>query len=248
MIKRIQCLCLPFLALVLSGCQIIEAELNAERIRGTGRVVQEKREVSGFTEVRLASVGELSLAQGDRESLTIEAEDNILPRIRTDVEGGALVIRTERGVSISPTVTVRYTLTVRELSGLELSGSGKIKTGTIRSQDFKVRLPGSGDIRIDGLTADSLTAVISGSGSINVPGKVVRQEVRISGSGDYDATNLQSQSGNVRVSGSGDCTLWIENDLAAAISGSGRVDYYGNPKVTQHISGSGKVRNVGDHP
>jgi hypothetical protein len=247
MVKRIP-LILPLFALLLSGCDVIDASLNAERIRGSGKVIQEKRDVRGFSEVRLATVGELSIQQTDRESLNIEAEDNILPRIISEIEGGRLVIRTERGVSISPTVTIRYTLTVRDLQTLELSGSGTIHTTAIRSQDFSLRLPGSGEIRLDGLTADSLNAEISGSGKIEVPGKVGSQRVHISGSGDYDGRNLQSRSADVSVSGSGDSTVWVQDDLTAHISGSGKVDYYGNPKVSQHVSGSGGVHSLGNRP
>jgi len=239
---------LPLLALLVSGCDVIDASLNAERIRGSGRVVQEKRDVRGFSEVRLATVGELSIQQTGSESLNIEAEDNILPKIISEIEGSRLVIRTERGVSISPTSTIRYTLTVRDLSALELSGSGTIHAATINSHEFSLRLPGSGEIRLDGLTADSLSSEISGSGKIEVPGKVVSQRVHISGSGDYDGRRLQSRSADVSVSGSGDSTVWVQDDLTAHISGSGKVDYYGNPKVSQHVSGSGGVHSLGDRP
>lgn len=241
-------LLLPFLALVLSGCDIVDAGLRAERIRGSGKVIQENRDVRGFTGVELASVGDLSIQQGDRESLTIEAEDNILPRILTEVEGGKLIIRTERGVSISPTVPVHYTLTARELSDLELSGSGDIRTNTIKSQDFRIRLSGSGGIRMGELAASTLTTELSGSGSIEVPGKVASQRVRISGSGDYDGGNLQSQSADILVSGSGDSKVWARDELSVHVSGSGRVDYYGNPRVTKHVSGSGNIHQLGDRP
>lgn len=241
-------LLLPFVAIVLSGCEVITDGLNAERIRGSGKVIQEKRDVSGFNRVRLACEGEMNLQQSGRESLTIEAEDNIMPEITTDVEGGRLVIRVQRGVSISPTVTIRYTLTVKDLSAVELTGSGKIHTSALQSDDFSVRLPGSGEIRIDELAANNLTAEISGSGSIEVPGKVNSQRVRISGSGDYDGHNLQSQSADISVSGSGDCKVWVQKQLSAHISGSGAVEYYGNAEVSKHIGGSGGVRKLGDRP
>lgn len=247
MMKHIPLL-LPLFALVLSGCDIIDSELNAQRIRGSGRIIQENRDVQGFTGVKLTGVGELNITQGGRESLTIEADDNILPKIKSNVEGETLVIGVERGVSVSPTVTIRYTLVAKELTDLELSGSGKINTAAIRSQNFSVRLPGSGEIRLDDLTADALTAEISGSGRISVPGNVVSQKVHISGSGDYDGGNLKSRSADISVSGSGDSTVWVQDDLSAHISGSGKVEYYGNPRVSQHISGSGKVRNIGDRP
>ncbi len=247
MIKHIPWL-LPLLAVALSGCEGLDEALNVERVRGSGKVTQEQRDVRNFNEVVLAAVGELNVQQSDRESLSIEAEDNIMPRIKTDVQEGRLVIRTERGVSLSPTLPVRYRLLVKELKGMELSGSGKIHTGGIRSQDFVVRLPGSGEIQMDELSADSLSAEISGSGSIELPGKVASQKVRISGSGDYNARNLQSRSADVSISGSGESTIWVQEDLAAQISGSGNIEYFGNPRVSKHVSGSGDVNNAGDHP
>jgi len=247
MMRRIRLL-LPLLAVALSGCEGLDDALNAERVRGSGKVTQEQRDLRNFNEVMLAAVGELNIQQGDRESLSIEAEDNIMPRIKTDVEEGRLVIRTERGVSLSPTVPIRYRLMVKELRALELSGSGKVHTGGIRSQDFAVRLPGSGEIQMDELNADSLTAEISGSGSIELPGKVNSQKVRISGSGDYNARNLHSRSADVSISGSGESTVWAQEDLSAHISGSGNIEYYGNPRVSKHISGSGGINNAGDHP
>ncbi len=241
-------LLLSLLAFALSGCDVIDASLNSERIRGSGKVVQDNRAVSGFDQVRLRGVGELSIQQTGRESLTIEGEDNLLPRIQTDVQGGVLTIGVERGVSISPTVTLRYTLTVKDISALELSGSGDILTGALRSRNFELHLPGSGHIRLGDLTADSLVAGISGSGRIEVRGQVASQRIRISGSGDYEGGNLQSQSAEVSVSGSGDSKVWARDDLSAHISGSGTVEYYGNPRVDKHVSGSGSVRNLGDRP
>ncbi len=234
---------LPF---VLSSCAAMDAALNLQRIRGSGHVIQENRAVHGFNQVNFGGSGELDIRQGNEESLSIQADDNILPYIRSDVENGRLVIGFERGVSVSTSSPIRYTLMVKDLNALDLSGSGKTHTGPLRSQDFNVRLSGSGEIRMDALDAATLAADISGSGNMEIPGKVDRQQVRISGSGRYHAPDLASQSADVVVSGSGDCTLRVEQNLSARISGSGSVEYYGNPSVTKRVSGSGSVRRLGD--
>ncbi len=234
---------IPFL---FCSCEGIDAALNVQRIRGSGNAAQEKREVSGFSAVNFGGSGELSIQQGNQESLTVEADDNILPYIRSDVENGRLILGFKRGVSVSTRSPIRFTLMVKELNGLELSGSGKTRTGPLTSQDFKVHLSGSGEIRIAALDAETLVADISGSGNMEIPGKVGRQQVHISGSGRYYAPELDSQSADVSVSGSGDCTLRVEQSLTAHISGSGSVEYYGNPSVTKKVSGSGKVSRLGD--
>ena len=244
MIRRM-CFVLPFLALALTGCDFVDAGLNSQRIRGSGHVVKDQRDVRGFREVRFTSSGEVILEQTGTEGLEIEADDNLLPRITTVVEGGRLVIGVERGVSLAPTTTIRYRLNVKEIDGIELSGSGTITTSNLRSDRMRLDLSGSGEIRIGGLSANSLEASVSGSGDIEVPGRVTSQEVEISGSGDFDSGGLESDTVKVSISGSGDATVWARQRLTARISGSGDVDYYGEPEVTKHVSGSGGVRGRG---
>jgi hypothetical protein len=234
---------LPVVAISLSGCEMMDP--NFERVRGSGRLASEERQVFGFDRVHFAAVGDLRIEQGGRESLKIEAEDNILPKILTEVEDGRLVIRTERDVSISPTVPVRYTLVVRNLTELELSGSGTITSAPLRSAELRVGLPGSGDIHLEQLDAERLHSEISGSGEIELRGAVKTQEVDISGSGDYEAGDLQSDSTGVHISGSGGARVWARESLSAHISGSGNVRYYGSPRVTRSVSGSGDIDGLG---
>ena len=61
-------------------------------VRGSGDVVTETRAVSGFDQVSLSGQGELIVTQGDQESLEIEAEDNIIAVIETEVRGNTLYI------------------------------------------------------------------------------------------------------------------------------------------------------------
>ncbi len=234
--------------LLFSGCEGADLVFNSVSLHGSGKVISENRSIRGIHEVELSGVGELSLHQGKEESLTVEAEDNLMPRIQTEVEGSRLKIGVERGFSLRPTTTIRYTLVVRDLTSLELSGSGKVISGALRCGDLAVHLPGSGDIQIDQLDADNLDVGISGSGDIRIPGRVNHQTVQISGSGDYDGKELDSQSTEVSISGSGDTTLWVRDSLTAHISGSGDIAYYGSAKVSKSISGSGEVRSMGERP
>jgi hypothetical protein len=244
--KRAVIWVLSLLGFFSSGCEFGDLAFNSERIQGSGRLAQESRNVHGFNKVSLQGFGELTISQGNKESLTVEADDNILPKIKTVVEDGKLVIGMERGVSISTHLKLRYTLTVAEIDCIELSGSGKVISGPLNSSDFRVRLPGSGEIHIESLDADSLDATISGSGTIDLAGKVDRQAVHISGSGKTRAPDLQSHAAEASISGSGSTTLWAQDSLSARISGSGSVGYYGSASVTKSVSGSGSVRHLGD--
>jgi hypothetical protein len=46
-------------------------------IEGSGHITTEARQVSNFSQVELLGIGELNVTQGDKETLRIEAEDNL---------------------------------------------------------------------------------------------------------------------------------------------------------------------------
>mgnify|MGYP002682593131 CR=1 FL=1 len=81
-------------ALALSACNVNLQIGNNEVITGSGNVATREIEVSGFDAVRLAGVGDLTITQGQTESLTIEAEDNILDVLESKVRAGELVLGT----------------------------------------------------------------------------------------------------------------------------------------------------------
>ncbi len=188
---------------------------------GSGTAASESRPVSGFSAVELAGVGTVVVEPGATESVSVEADDNILPMLTSDVAGGTLVLGTEPGSSVSPRTPIRYRVTVTDLSGLLVSGSG--------------------DITSAGAAGPALSVAISGSGTITAAGTTDRLSVDITGSGDFAGGSLTARDVDVTVSGSGTALVHASATLHASISGSGDVRYLGEPAVTKDVSGSGEV-------
>lgn len=214
-------------------------------VRGSGQVGTESRMVRDFTEVDLAGMGTLTITQGADEGLTIEAEENLLPVLTSDVRDRRLVLGTKDGTGIRPTKPIRYDLHVKDLSAIRLSGAGDIAAAALRAERLELRTSGSGSVRIDQLKADALTARISGSGDLAVAGTTARQELTISGSGNYQAASLESSDARIVVSGNGKVAVRVADSLDVTISGAGRVDYAGAPRLTTNISGAGRVSQIG---
>ena len=188
----------------------------------TSGVRSEPREVGGFDEVELRGVGNLFIEQTGSESLSVEAEEDVLPKIRTEVENSRLRIGPEPGTTINTTKPISYELSVKDLSALKVSGSG--------------------DVEAEDISADELAVTMSGSGDVQISGKVGSQKVDISGSGDYKAEDLESARANVDVGGSGSALVNTSDELEAKVSGSGSIEYIGDPTVEQDVSGSGEVK------
>lgn len=189
--------------------------------QGSSETTSESRDVSGFEEVELRGIGNLSIQQGDSESLTVEAEEDVLPKIRTKVKDNRLIIGPKRNTSINTTEPINYELTVEDLSALEVSGSG--------------------DVEAEGISTDELAVKIDGTGDVEISGEVDSQDVDISGSGDYQAEDLKSQQAEVDVGGTGSAIVNVSDELDANVSGTGSVEYVGDPTVDQDVSGTGEV-------
>lgn len=223
-------------ALMMSACGITV-------VRGSGKVVTENRAVSNYDSIALSSSGDLVITQGDTESLSIEAEENVMKYIRTVVRGHTLHIYLDPTsiVNIDPEKPMRFHVAMKSVNGLDLSGSGTIYTEKVAADDLEINVSGSGNITIDDLTANSLSLDISGSGESRIIGMVDREKITISGSGTVNHEELVSKDVTVNVSGSGKSYVNASDTLEIDVSGSGDVTYTGTPKVTQHISGSGDI-------
>jgi hypothetical protein len=208
----------------------------------------ETREVSNFDRVSFSGIGALVIVQGDQESLTIEAPSEIMDRIEIEVSDGTLRIGFESGfLPPIPPPPILYGLSVREITGLELSGAGSINASSIDSDHLELVLGGAGAMTIDSLAAERVEVVLSGLGSINLTGQVKQQEIVLTTAGAYRAGDLESQSATIALKGAGSATVWATNVLNVSISGVGTVSYYGDPSVTQNVTGVGSVRSLGEH-
>lgn len=208
-------------------------------VRGSGNVTTETREVSGFSEVALEGSGEVTITVGDKESLTIEAEDNLMSHLTSDVANGRLVLGTRD--AIVTTRDIVYTITVTNLEGITVSGSGDIEVGELIAPNFTTEIRGSGRIEVSNLEADRLEVIISGSGEIDTSGTSTELDVSIPGSGRFDGEMLKAVNARVSISGSGFAVVDVNDTLDAEVSGSGTIEYLGSPTVISTVSGSGSI-------
>jgi hypothetical protein len=229
------------------GCVCGGLRLPLGVVRGSGNVDVEQRSISGVTEVDLASFGYLHIEIGEQESVRIEAEDNLLRYIETEVDGNMLTIRHRRGTALRPTEPIDYYLTVRELAAVRVSGAGSVDGPEVKTGHFSVHISGAGSVDLEGLEADELDVRISGAGNLEVAdGKVAEQQITISGAGDYRAEDLDSLEARVSLSGLGSAFVRVRDHLDVTISGAGSVKYVGSPTVEKQVTGVGRVERIGE--
>ena len=210
--------------------------------------VKETRNVSGFTKVSFGIAGNLYINIGPEFKVVLEGGKKYIDDVITDVSGGKLVIKNENWKMNNWRMNekVNVYITMPELTGLGVSGSGKAEVkDAIKTSDLGLNVSGSGKIYISEIAVSNLSCGISGSGDIILSGSgsCSKADISISGSGNYDGALLKIGTAEIHISGSGNCSCNVTESLMASVSGSGNVTYEGNPKIDAHVSGSGKVRS-----
>ena len=249
--------------LLLSACSVG----STEAVRGSGTVVEEARNVSGVTGVELATLGHLIIEVGSVESLRIEAEDNLMEYLKTDVRGKTLRIRHQDRITLDNTEPVNYYLTVIDLDNIKISSAGDIQAPDLKARQFSisiassgnlemgdlvadaldVKITSAGDVTMGALSADTLEVDIGGDGNLDIAsGQVETQNITINSSGDYTAQDLKSDDAEVRLNSAGTATIWVKDSLVANLQSSGDLHLRGNPKVDSTTNSSGRVKQISE--
>ena len=216
--------------------------------RGSGKIIAEMRDVSDFDAIEVSYPAEVLIKQGTSESLEIEADDNLLPNLKTEVRNGKLEIfyRREDGKHVNPTKTPRITIVVKDLADVDFNSAGELTIEKLKTDNLDISLSGAGNLNLEEVQLKGLGVSLSGAGSMTASGSAEDLDMSISGFGDFKGADLHSQVARVNISGAGSATVWVDDDLTAGISGAGSISYYGSASVTKQISGVGGVDHVGN--
>ena len=182
---------------------------------------KESREVSGYNGISLAGNINLDIDYGKSSTITIEADENLLPYIETEVKEGILIIKSKNNANLKSKGILIIHASLTQLTDLKLLGSGNIK--------------GKGAFSNEGKTNISL----SGSGNINLSAKSFGEtSINISGSGNITLEDGNTETLEAKISGSGniDCSSFVCNNAKAHISGSGNIKVNANKSIDGSVA------------
>jgi hypothetical protein len=216
-------------------------------IHGDGTDITQNRSIPAFQKLHNSIFAEVIVQIGDKYEVKVEGESNVVEALVTEVKDGELDIHFPwmKNVQTTRKLTVWVT-TPGNLTEVSNSGSGGIRTDDkFKTSTMSLHNSGSGGIEI-ALDADQLDMGMSGSGHILVKGQAKQLQCSISGSGSVRGPDLAiTERAEVHVSGSGSCTITANGALDGHISGSGGINYLGNPsEVNVSHSGSGRARRI----
>lgn len=208
---------LIFFAFVFISCS------NDDDVIGSGILISENRALSTFTRISNNSSINVTVKQGDNQTLQVTADDNIMHLVKTDVKNGTLHVDLPR--RNYDDITILITVTILRLNEIKNNSSGNIDISEIVGQpNLKIENRGSGSVTVRG-TCNFLDLINTGTGSHYGFGFIV-------------------QNVEVKNTSSGTCEIHCINTLIGSNSGSGSILYKGNPEFDVSNSGTGKVSRL----
>lgn len=189
-------------------------------IKGSGNLQTEKREVSDFKAVEVGGVFKVEITAQKDFDVQIEADDNLLQYIETEINGETLEISTSKRISTRNPIIVK--IGAPDIENMEVSGASSVVLGNLNNDSLRIDLSGASNVKVEGITKN-LTIDLSGASRIN-------------------AENLQAENVSVDASGASKADVFASNKLKADLSGASKVAYSGSPKdLIKKTSGASKI-------
>ena len=210
---------------IIGLCSLLIAFSSCTKsITGEGPTATQIRQVANFSKVKINGSGDVEIVPSNTQQVIITGYTNLLEVYESKVVNGELQLGFESRKNIHND-NIKVRIEIPDVRGVNINGSGDVMiNGFLQGTDLNTLINGSGRIRIQSSAFNSTS-------------------YNINGSGDIFAAGIPSKNSEASITGSGFIELNCTQNLKVRISGSGTIDYYGNPPTTDiSISGSGVVR------
>jgi hypothetical protein len=207
----------------------ISAQGNKQVLEGNGNLVKREIKPASFDVLNASGIYELKLVQGNTESVTIEADDNLQELFQVSNNGSSLVINMKKleGRNLRTKNKMQVVVTFKNLKSMQLKTIGNVVSDQeLRFNDLEIKNRSVGNISLQ-LVAGKLSIDNSSVGNTKISGKADDAQIKNNGVGSLEAGNLMVQ------------TIYIENE------GVGNAEVHAVQSLKVKDSFLGKVKNKG---
>jgi hypothetical protein len=215
---------------------------SKEKLVGNKNAITKTISTQEYDIIKVKGSIKVILQKGTEGTIKVETEKNSIDLVEVTVEGNTLNISLKNKAYYQRNIGVKVYVPFTDLTEVSLNGSGDIiSSDTINASTFTTSLHGSGDINLV-VSATTVDARINGSGDLNLKGKSTNLNVEMTGSGDFDSIKMNTQHTDAKLTGSGDILVNAATSIKARLTGSGGIEYNGNPETSDNkVKGSGDI-------
>jgi len=210
-------------------------------IKGNNHVISEDRTINeNFDGIKVQQGINVYITQGNETSLKVEADENIMDILITEVKNNELKIYFEKNVYRAKSRNVY--VTVSTISKIKTSSGSSVKSeNTLQVTSLDLDSSSGSSIKIY-VTADEITSSSSSGSDIDIFGKTKMFSASASSGSSIDADELETIDAIAKVSSGANINVNVSGKLTAKASSGGDIDYEGNPAdVNKDTSSGGSV-------
>lgn len=234
--KTINLIILLAASLILSSCNFNFGK------KGNGNVETQDRDVSeNFSAIQASAGIDVYLTQGNETKISVEADENLLQYIKTDIKNGKLNITASENIGWHKAKKVYVTFI--EVNKIEAnSGSQVVGNSVIKSENLLLSSSSGAEIEVE-VFSKELTVQTSSGADLKVSGKASSLIAKASSGSELDAKELLTLNCTAHASSGAKIIVNPKEKLDANASSGADIYYYGNPiSVNSNKSSSGSVK------
>jgi len=204
---------------------------DKDRIEGSGNVITKDISVNSFDELDASGVFNLQLSQGDKETLRIEADDNLMDLFIIENEGSTLKIKMKKNSNFNSKKQLKVYITFKTLKSMNLGMVGGTSSDDkLKFTDLKLKNQSVGSVSLN-MTLQTLNMENQSVGSVKLEGSAENAVVKNNSVGSINAGNFVVQKMDIENNGVGSATVNAEKELKYSDSFLGKVSNKGNATV-----------------
>ena len=206
--------------------------------KGNGIVTEESRTITDeFSKISASEGLEVYVTQAKDFDIMVEADENIIDLIGTDIKDGNLRIHTIKNIGRA---TKKIYVSLPEITALRSSsGSHLITQQTINCTDIDIDAS-SGSLLKAELLGENVEIDASSGANLTVSGNATNAAIDVSSGGNINAKNLETKICHADASSGGNLMITVSESLIANASSGGNISYSGEATLQgkKNISGS----------
>lgn len=213
-----------FYSLILSN-ETVQAAQSGES--------KQTRTVSEFHGVSVSGGIDLYLTQGNAENVVVEANDEDISNLVTEVQGGILKIYMKKNswfnFKLSKESRKAY-VSFKTLDKIEASAGSDVNSQSVLNlKKLDLDASSGSDVKLE-LNASEVSVESSSGSDITLKGKGISIQANASSGSDINASEFQTKKCIASVSSGSDMKVYATEQIDANASSGGDISYYGNPE------------------
>ena|SRR6218665_147348 len=242
--KNIRLLTISFFLLAIALFSACKKENRCDCIKRTGDIVVDTRNISGFDRVYVENNINVFIAQDSVFDVRVEAGENVVSLITTELENNTLHIRNKNRCNWTRSYKKPLNVYLRmpKLVYITSDGTGDIKSlNTLLSDTIDVQTMNSGNVELSVSNLRTRTHMF-GSGDITLSGNTDEHDISIGGTAYIYAGELKTNYTYLHTFTLGTSYVNARDLLICVIDEKGDIYCSGNPaRVEKYQNASGTL-------